>query len=422
MDHIIKNINNATFIFSRFKQMQTASFGVFLKVGSRYESQETSGVAHFLEHLLFKGSKKYSYQAIKQEIEGRGGALNGFTSHEITAYYAHFLQKNLEISLDILLDMVLEPRLKDCDVAKERNVVLQEIKMYNDLPSARVGMLIDELIWPGHALGREVIGFSQVVSKITQSQIKDFQKKYYTPSSMVISCCGDFDFDEVCLMIDRRLNKTKLTKDVRLTAPKPLVGQKVKIEKKDLEQSHLCLGFRGLSYRDKDRVAIALLNVILGANMSSRLFEQIREKKALCYDISTETRKYKDSGAFIAQIGLDTEKIEIALQEILKELKKIKIKLVGGKELERAKDYLFGQMVMNLERPQGKMFYLAENLINIGTIFTIEDIKRQISEVTAHQIQDLANKVFDFNNSRVSCVGKVNDQAKQRLENILSEF
>ncbi|MBN3040388.1 MAG: insulinase family protein, partial [Candidatus Omnitrophica bacterium] len=181
----LTKVKDLTFIYSPLKNIETASLGVFLGVGSRLESQQQKGIAHFLEHMVFKGTRKYSHLDIKQEIEGRGGSLNAFTSQEITAYYAHFLKKNLTKVLDILLDMVTEPLLNKKDIQRERNVILEEIKMYNDLPSSRASMLIDRLLWPNHPLGQEVIGFAKTVEKINQADLRRFQRGYYSPSRMV---------------------------------------------------------------------------------------------------------------------------------------------------------------------------------------------------------------------------------------------
>ncbi|MFA5272469.1 MAG: pitrilysin family protein, partial [Candidatus Omnitrophota bacterium] len=189
----ITNINGATFIFSPFQDVETASLGVFLKVGSRFEKANVRGISHFLEHMVFKGSKHYSYKEIKQEIEGRGGALNGFTSQESTAYYAHFLNKNLHLTLDILLDMVFYPRLMMSDIKKERNVILEEIKMYNDLPSSRATSILDKLLWPENSLGEEIIGSFSTVSKIQKEDLAGFKNSYYEPSNIIISCSGYAD-------------------------------------------------------------------------------------------------------------------------------------------------------------------------------------------------------------------------------------
>jgi predicted Zn-dependent peptidase len=372
--------------------------------------------------MVFKGSKDYSYREIKREIEGRGGALNGFTSQETTAYYAHFLKKNLPDTLDILLDMVFYPRLAQNDIAKERNVILEEIKMYNDLPSSRAGSILDKLIWPDNSLGEEIIGDVSTVSRINRVDLSSFRSGYYRPSNLVISCSGDYNHEKVLSLLKEKIKKIPQGVNLKYTAPRSLYGTHVKIENKKIEQTHLCLGFRSVSYLSPKKFVAELISVILGANMSSRLFEEVREKRALCYEISTDVRKYKDSGAFVVHAGLNKDKIKIALLSILKELEKIKETRVSDKELMRAKDYILGQIVMGLERPQGRMFYLAENYLSLGKIYSLEEIKEEIKKVTAEEIRKLSGEIFKFNNLCVSCVGDVDSKSEKIIADVVGLF
>lgn len=417
----IININGANLIFSPFQNMDTASLGVFLRIGARFEAKRTKGIAHFLEHMLFKGSRKYSHRQIKREIEGRGGSLNAFTTQEVTAYYAHFLSKNLPRALDILLDMVLSPLFKQQEIDRERKVILEEIKMYDDLPSSRSGMLLDRLLWPNHPLGEEIIGSPGTVNAINRFDLNHFQQKYYIPSNMVISFSGDYDKDKIIGLLSKKTKKIKRKVSLKYSRPSPCRGFEVECEKKGLEQSHLCLGFRGISCRNHRRLAMQLLNVILGANMSSRLFEELREKRSLCYDISTEVRKYRDSGAFSIHLGLDSSRLAVAFGALLRELTKITRKEVSLSELSRAKDYFLGQTAMNLENPRGRMFYLAENFLTLGEISGFGQVKRKVEAVTPEEIRSLAEDIFKFDNMRVSYVGNVQDDSRQLIMKIVKK-
>jgi len=416
--HEVININGADFIFSPFQDIETASLGVFLRGGARFEDRKVKGIAHFLEHMLFKGSRSYSHRQIKREIEGRGGSLNAFTAQEITAYYAHFLSKNLPRALDILLDMVFNPLLKESEINKERNVILEEIKMYNDLPSSRAGTLLDHLLWKNHPLGEEIIGQVATVKGIGRKDLDNFRKQYYASSNMVISFSGAYDKDRIVDLLAKKIRKTKQKVDLRCSSPSLCKGVEVKCEKKSLEQSHLCLGFRSISYQSQKRLTVQLLNVILGANMSSRLFEELREKKSLCYDISTEVRKYKDSGAFSIHLGLDKSKLTVALGTLLKELDKIKRKEVSRRELSRAKDYFLGQVAMSLERPQGRMFYLAESFLTLDKIYSFDQIKEKIKAISPRGIKSLAKDIFKFKNMRISYVGNIKDKSEELIRKI----
>ncbi len=414
----ITNINGVTFIYSPFKGIQTASLGVFLRIGSRFEERRLKGAAHFLEHMLFKGTRSYSCSQIKREIEGRGGSLNAFTSKEITGCYAHFLNKNLGLTLDILLDMVFNPLLKKDDMNRERKVVLEEIKMCNDLPHSRAVTLLDQLLWRRHPLGEEVIGYVSTIKNMKALDLDIFRNKYYRPSNMIISFSGDFAKDKIINLLKNKIKKMQVSAKIKAITPSSCKDLQIKCEKKLLEQSHLCFGFRSVSYLSPDRLIVQLINVILGANMSSRLFEELREKRSLCYDISTEVKEYKDSGAFLIHIGLDESKIKVAAHFILRELSRIKEKKVSIKELSRAKDYSLGQIAMSLERPQGRMFYLAENYITQGKIYTFKDIKKKIDSITPLQIKRVTKDVFKFESMCISCVGNIKDDLEKEIRRL----
>ncbi len=412
-------VNNLKLIFSRLEKVETSSLGVFLRVGSRLEPEKVKGIAHFIEHMVFKGSKNYSHRRIKQEIEGRGGLLNAYTSQEITAYYANFLKKNFAKTLDILLDMVNRPLFKPSDIDKERKVILQEIKMYNDLPASRAVTLLEGLLWKGHALGEDVIGRVETVNDINRSDLNNFRNKYYLPATTVISFCGDISKEEVLQNLKGKIYETKARVSLDTAKPKGLRNLSVITERKDLEQTHLCVGFRSLPWISRRRFVLRLINVILGANMSSRLFEELREKASLCYDISTEVRSYHDSGAFLIHLGLEVSKVTTALSAILKELDKLKAKEVGARELLRAKDFLLGQIAMGLEIPQGRMEHFAQSYINFGKISSFAELKRSITEVSAGQIKQLAREIFDFGRICVSCVGNLKPDTNGKIKALL---
>ncbi|MDD3296689.1 MAG: pitrilysin family protein [Candidatus Omnitrophica bacterium] len=412
----IINVNGVTFIFSPFTNVETASLGVFLPVGSRFETNSTKGIAHFLEHMLFKGSANYSYRRIKEEVEGRGGSLNAFTSQEITAYYAVFLNKNLPLNLDILLDMVFSPLLKERDIERERAVILEEIKMYNDLPVPRAIALLDSLLWKNHPLGEEIIGRVDTVKKISHKDLKSFSQAYYIPSNAVVSFGGNFSKSKIIGLIKKKVVAGARRSELKIVKPSACRGINIKTEKKELQQCQLCLGFRAPSFQEPHKLAIQLIHVIMGANMSSRFFEELREKKSLCYDISTEVRRYHDSGAFLVHMGLDKTKVITAIRAILNELTKLKKRDVPAKELLRAKDYLLGQTAMSFERPQGRMFYLAESYITEGEIYDFAGIKKKIEKINSAEIKQLASNIFSFKDICISCVGNIDDKLDEEIK------
>lgn len=412
-------INGLDFIHSFFPGFETASLGIFLKTGSRFEKKHQKGIAHFLEHMLFKGSRAYSYKKIKREIEGKGGLLNGFTSKEITAYYACFLNKNTLKVLDILLDMVLNPLLFSKEIEKERSVILEEIKMYNDLPSARAKTILDSLLWQNHSLGDDIAGYQQTIKKIKRKDFFDFKNNFYLPSNMVISFCGNFSLDKIKNFINDKTKKIKKTKKTYSFKPKSSTGVKIKTEKKDTQQLHFCAGFQSIAYRSDERITQQILHVILGANMSSRLFESLREKKSLCYDVSTQVKEFRDSGAFALSLGLDKRRLDLALAIIKKELVKITEKKVKKSELSRAKDYFLGQLLMSLENPQGRMFYLAQSHIKAAKIENLVRVKDLVKEVSPCRLRDFSSRLFNFRNICVAAVGNVDAGLEERIKKLL---
>ncbi|MBD3245807.1 MAG: hypothetical protein GF333_02225 [Candidatus Omnitrophica bacterium] len=412
-------IGGVTFLFSPLAHIETASLGIFLKTGARFEPAQQKGIAHFVEHLLFKGSASCSYKKIKREIEGRGGALNGFTSQEMTAYYAHFLKKNLKSTLPILLDMVFFPLFKEKDIRKERNVILEEIKMYNDLPSSRVITVLDELLWRNHPLGTDVIGDEASVARIRRSDLIRFHRKFYRNSNVVVSCSGNFSEEQLMKMLVSKLPSLRRARMPRAYPPRRLGSLRVSVESRPLEQTYLCIGFRAVPWDHPARPALEILNVLLGANMSSRLFEEVREKKGLCYDVSTEVRKYRDSGGFVIHLGLDKRNLLAAFRTILKELKKISRIPVPSSELARAKDFYLGQVAMGLEQPQGRMFYQAKSHISLGKVDSFDVLRHTIEKVSPGEIRRMAGRVFDLKKAAVSCVGNVPQSIEERLRKVI---
>lgn len=419
--HQVIKAGSVDLVYSRFSNFETASLGVFLKTGARFEKKKQKGIAHFLEHMLFKGSRRYNHRKIKQEIEGRGGFLNGFTSQEMTAYYACFLKKNTLVALDILLDMVLDPSLLSSEIKKEKGVVLEEIKMYNDLPSSRAKTILDNLLWQSHPLGQDIIGSSESIKKLTRADLLKFKNDYYVPFNTLISFCGDFPLSKIKQFIEKKVKEKSKRKKIYQKKPTRQKGVKIALEKKEIQQLHLCLGFQSIPYSSDKRIIQQLLHVILGGNMSSRLFESLREKRSLCYDISTEPREYKDCGAFIIRLGLDKEKAGLALATIKKELLKIKNKEISRSELSRAKDYFLGQFSMSLEQPQGRMFYLAQSRIKCFQIESPERLKSRVESVMPSQIRDFACKVFNFKDFALAAVGDISGVSAEKIKGIFKD-
>ncbi len=415
--------NNIRLISKKIEGISSAALGLWVNTGSRNESVELNGVSHYLEHLVFKGSKNYTGDQIKESIEGLGGSLNAFTSEENTCYYAKFLGRHLPKVARVLSDMVLSPLLKDEDIEKERTVIIEEIKMYKDLPQYQVQEIFDELVWPGHALGRNIAGTVESVSGLTRPQIREYHERWYQPASLVIACAGNFDqkiLESFAVKTFGRL-KARAVDPIRVFNDR-LDEPRIKVVSKDIEQTHISLGFPGLSRGHKDRFILALVQVILGGNMSSRLFNEVREKKGLAYEIGAHAKKLKDSGVFFVHAGIDNKNLVEATRVIFKELVRIKRELVPAAELKRAKDFLTAQTVMALDDSMEHMLWIGDSLTNLDTMMTKEEVCRHINRVSAKDIQRLVREVISGPKLRFAAIGPKASEQESEIRKLVADL
>lgn len=407
--------NKLTLVTHEMKDAYSVSIGVWFRVGSRYENNPMAGISHFLEHLVFKGSKRFDCDTIKRQIEGKGGQLNGFTSEEVTCYLSKIPHKFTFHTARILLDMSMHPELKPSDVFKERTVIMEEIKMYNDLPQHKVQELLDEIMWPRHPLGRNIAGSLETVSSITREDISNFQDNYYCPGNMVVVFAGRINHQDCLDFLNKELDtKSKREKEYKFDR---FIGKQkqshVETLVKDIEQTHLAIGFPAYSKVDPKRFPMTLLSVVLGGNMSSRLFNEVREKRGLAYAISSQSKRFVDTGAMYIHAGLDNKKVNLALEVILKELSKLKDKLVSDAELTRAKEFILGQLAMSLEDTMEHMIFLGEEVATVNKIYDFDYLKSQVLKVGPNQIREVARDIFKKDKINISLVGPVKDFDKE---------
>lgn len=397
----------------------SVSIGIWLKVGSRYEKEHLSGISHFLEHIIFKGSKKYDSDTIKRQIEGSGGLLNGFTSEELTCYLAKVPQKRAYPTFKILLDIALNPRLKQEDIQKERTVIIEEIKMYKDLPPHMVQELLDETMWPRHPLGRNIAGTIESVSSISRDDILNFQSKYYRPQNMVVIFTGNIKHEDCLGFIHKALDSAETTeKDYSFQKfISKQKGAEIRTSVKDIEQTKLAIGFPAYNRVHPKRYILALISIILGGNMSSRLFNEIREKKGLAYEISSQYKQLMDTGAFYVHAGLDNKKIDLALRLILKELSKLKKNLVSESELSRAKEYSLSQLAMSLEDTMEHMVFLGVSAATTKKILDYNEIKKAVLKIKPGELKEVAKEIFNKGKINISIVGPINEFDKGKCLN-----
>ena len=328
-------------------QAQSVSVGVWVRAGGRYESPERSGISHFLEHLLFKGTRRRSCEQLKQQIEGVGGSLNGFTAEEFTCYMAKVPARHTRRAVDVLADMVRRPTFAPDDLQKEREVVIEEIRMYEDAPGQYIHDLFSQLLWPAHPLGRLLSGTIDTVRRITRDDVVQYWGRMYQARNSLVTLAGAFETEETLRQLRKAFGSMRSGRPPTfLRAPRSRRGPQVRIWNKPTEQTHLCVGAYAIPHTHPDRFALELLHVILGANMSSRLFREVREKRGLVYEIGSQIRRFDDTGAFVIHAGCETGKTGETVQTIFTELSRIRRAPISGAELRLAKDYYAGQLLL----------------------------------------------------------------------------
>lgn len=409
--------NGLNIVSCHMPERLSLSLGIFIKVGGRYENSVNKGSAHFLEHLLFKGSRNYSCRSIKESIEGVGGLLNGFTSEELTCYLVKIPSAYVNRALKVLSDMVIRPTLPEKEVKREKTVILEELKMYRDLPQSYVYELLDELLWPNQPLGAAIIGSVESITRITKGSLASFRNRYYNASNIVVSVAGDID--EVRLhkeiasefaFLPKRPNNSFLKSDEKQSAIR------IKAFYKDTEQTHMALGFKALKRGHPLKHALGLLHVILGANMSSRLFNELREKRGLAYEIGTMVKRFYDTGAFIVHAGIDNCKVSDAVNLILKELSKIKNGSISTAEFVRAKEFYIGQLKLGLEDTMEHMLWIGENIATLGKASSLSELIDEVNRVRKEDIFQVADRIFREDNLNLSLIGPLRD-----IENAISK-
>ncbi len=414
--------NGLRIVTNRIKDRSSITIGIWIAVGGRYENDTIKGAAHFLEHIVFKGSKKYSCKRIKESIEGVGGLLNAFTSEEHTCFFAKIPSQHFDKTFDVLSDMALHPKISPYDVGKEKGVILEEIKMYHDLSQYYVLELLDALLWPGHPLGKNLAGDTKSISGITSKELKDFHKEYYIPSNIVVAACGNLDHQGVVDRVRRNLGQIsgKGGSDfLKVDDVKP--AKNVSFSRRPIEQMHLALGMHGYDETHKDKYGLSLLSVILGGNMSSRLFAEIREKKGVAYSIAASSKALHDTGVFLIRAGVDNLKIIAAVEAILIELDKLTRKKIADSEFKRGKEYLLGQLLLSLEDTMDHMLWIGESVTSRDKLRTLSSVVKEFDQITPSDLKRIAKDVFQRSNYRLSIVGPVSRKNESQIIKVLEE-
>jgi len=419
--HVTQLENGMRVVSVAMPGVESVSAGIWTGVGSRYETRANSGISHFLEHMLFKGTRKRSARDIVCSIEGRGGYLNAFTQEESTCYYVRTASEGISEAYEVLSDMVAASCFPPEEVLREQGVIVEEIMMYRDQPHHVVHEMMTGALWRGHPMGMSVAGTPESVRGINRKTLVDFYRKHYVPSSIVAAFAGKIEHSECVDIVRKNLGKLKGRAPRGPRAVSANTAQNmISLKDASIEQAHVSMGFRIFGRKDKRRYALKVLNAVLGENMSSRLFYSVRERHGLAYSIHSSIQLLSDTGVLVVSAGFDKGRVSRALQVTAKELMRLKNTRVSGSELRRAKDYVIGQVKLGMESTSSRMIWGGEQLLGAGRIITPDKVIERIDAVSADEVRDLARYVFSC--KRVSLAGLAPgiESAYGEIESILS--
>ncbi len=384
--------------------LHSTSAGIYGRVGGRFEDASKMGISHFVEHMLFKGSQHYSAKQISQLIEGNGGYLNAYTAEEHSCFYFKTLKKSLFSSLDVLVDMYTTPQFNKEEFEKEREVILEEIHSYEDNPAQAIDDLFASVIWEGHPLAHYILGEPHHIEKMTVKHLEEYFEAYYTAPNTVLSVAGPIDHDEVMQWIKENEHRFRLGHENHCT---PFLWEqnkpRTKKVDKDLEQCHLQLGFPTAGRDSSDEYTLHVLNTIAGENMSSRLFQELRERRGLAYHVSSSVDFYEEVGCFSMQSSLDPEKVQECIDETLVVLESLHT--LDPLELERAKGFIIGHTLQESENSLSAMLWIGEQAIDRREDLSFDGFSSKIQEVKQEEVEHLARRLFDPNNLTLAIIG-----------------
>ncbi len=413
MYHVTKLPNGLRVATAAMPFMASVSVGIWVGVGSRYESAELNGACHFIEHMLFKGTAKRTAEEISQAVEGVGGYLNAFTSEEMTCFHARAHADRFDDLLDVLADMVLRSKFAPAELAKEREVIKEEVVMYRDQPQQHVQEVLNATLWPDHPLGRSITGDEKALDALSRAKLLAYLKNNYLAENTLIVVAGNVTHRRVVKAVSRLAKFFKSGTHPQFVPVNTAQSEpRMNLCTRKVEQTQIALGIRTCSRHDERRHALRLLNTILGENMSSRLFQVIREEHGLAYSIYSTPSCYADTGDLVISAGLDTENLSQTLKLIVRELKRFTQKPPSAAELRRARDYTIGQIDLSLESTDNQMNWLGEQLLGYGKVFQPAEVKRRLRAVTAAEIRAVARDFFRPERLNLALVSPLKTEAR----------
>jgi predicted Zn-dependent peptidase len=401
--------NGVRVVTEQMDHVRSVSLGIWIGTGSRRETPDENGICHFIEHMVFKGTTHRSAEDIARSVDSIGGGLDAFTSKEMVSYNTKVLDEHLPIAFDVLADMVRNPLFRDEDIEKEKGVILEELKMEVDNPEYLLHEIFSSNFWKDHPIGKPILGTKDTVQKFHRGMLDDYFRRIYSPGNILITAAGNLKHQHLVDLTrehfdDLPVNGT-LTPDKKPTAHARLVFR----NKTSLEQTHLYMGVPSYPMPHESRFACYVLNTVLGGGMSSRLFQNIREKQGLAYAVYSELSMYSDTGCMAIYAGTSVETAGKVVECVVHELAELKQNLVPAEELRRAKDHLKGSFVLGLESTSSRMMNLARQELYYKRFFTIDEMLERIEEVGAEQVQHIAREFFDPKNITLAMLGNLGE-------------
>jgi predicted Zn-dependent peptidase len=399
--------NGVRVISEAMQHVRSVSVGIWVGAGSRRETPEQNGITHFIEHMLFKGTTTRSAEDIARSVDALGGNLDAFTAKELVCFNTKVLDQHLSIAFDVLADLVLHPMFREEDIDKEKGVILEEIKMEADSPDYLVHEIFTSNFWKDHPLGKPILGTPQHVKRFDHAMIQGYYDSVYEPSNVVVTAAGHLTHQGLVELVKQHFESLAPAKPAPAD-PVPTTHARIALRnKKSLEQVHLCLGVPSYPLPHHERYACYVLNTLLGGGMSSRLFQNIRERQGLAYAVFSELNPYRDTGCLSIYAGTSVESAGKVVESITNEFRQLKQELVSDEELRRAKDHLKGSLMLGLESTASRMSNLARQEMYFGKFFTMDELLESIESVSADDVQRIARTFFDPKQIALTILGNL---------------
>ena len=399
--------NGLTILTEKMDHIRSVAMGVWIRAGSRHEMAEVNGISHFVEHMVFKGTKSRSAQRIAREVDAIGGNLDAFTGKETVCFNIKVLDEHVPVALDVLSDLVLNPIFASDEISRERGVILEEIKMDEDNPDYLVHEIFTQAFWKDHPLGKPILGTKETVKRFERDTLCNFYGQRFHGGNMIFSAAGNIDHDAFVEQVTRRFESLPAGESLTAVVPPKTAARIILKNKKALEQVQLCLGVPAPAIADESRYVTLVLNTILGGGMSSRLFQTVREERGLAYSIYSDLNPYSDTGSLCVYAGTSSDRAIQVVQLVMEQFRRLKTETLPADELRRAKDQLKGNLLLSLESSMSRMSNLARQQMHFNYFFGMQEILDKVESITEDQVLAMANQLFQPEAVAVTLLGRL---------------